>query len=67
MDRTKRILKLLEKHPRGLTTTALAEKCGVSRQTMIADVRELMALGKIEMQTAGPAKLYYIKEGQKAE
>ncbi len=60
MDRTKAILKVLEKNPRGLTTTALAEKCKVSRQTMIKDVSVLLATGRIEMEQAGPAKLYYL-------
>lgn len=62
MDRTKEILKILKENPDGLTTTAIAEKCKAHRATVIADLRELLALRTVRVQKAGPSKIYHLVE-----
>lgn len=59
------ILKLLKRHRNGLNTAEIAEECRVSRPTILADLRELVALKKIRVYEigGGPTKIYQLVEG----
>jgi DeoR/GlpR family transcriptional regulator of sugar metabolism len=60
MDRTKQILRILKKNRDGLTTTDIAKECGVSRATILADIKALLYAKKIRVQEAGTARIYHV-------
>lgn len=55
------IIKILEKHPEGLTVKALSNKIGVSRQTVVKYIFELKGSGIIYRRRVGSATLHYLK------
>ena len=63
-NRMKRILKLLEKHPEGLTMEDFILNLGVTRQTITMDLRELIGSGKVRKREVGSGVIYYLKEGK---
>jgi DNA-binding transcriptional ArsR family regulator len=57
-----KILKVLEKHPEGLTTQTLSQIIGAHRQTITKYVLILEGNGKIYRRRVGSATLHYLKE-----
>ena len=55
------IIKILEKHPEGLTVKALSSKIGVSRQTVVKYIFELKGSGIVYRRRVGSATLHYLK------
>jgi len=55
----RKIMKVLRNCPEGVTIRTIAEKTGISRNTISKYLEILMALGKIEMKNVGPAKVFY--------
>ncbi len=56
----RKIMKVLREYPEGVTIRTLAEKTGISRNTISKYLDILMALGRIEMRSVGPAKVFCI-------
>lgn len=56
----RKIMKVLREYPEGVTIKTLAEKTGISRNTISKYLDILMALGRIEMRSVGPAKVFCI-------
>ena len=56
------IVKLLEKHPEGLTIKEISEKLNLHRQTVTKYVLELKGAGAIIRKRVGSATLHYLKE-----
>jgi len=55
------IIKILERHPEGLTVKTLSDKIGVSRQTVVKYIFELKGSGVIYRRRVGSATLHYLK------
>jgi len=56
-----RIIKILKKHPEGLTTVEIAEKIGMSRHAVTKYIYQLLGEKKIYQREVGTAKLCYLK------
>ncbi len=56
-----RIIKILRKHPEGLTTVEIADKIGMSRHAVTKYVYQLLGEGSILQREVGTAKLCYLK------
>jgi predicted ArsR family transcriptional regulator len=54
-----RIKRLLRDHPRGLTTTAIAKRVGMNRNSTAKHLEVLQAMGNVESTTYGSAKVYF--------
>ncbi len=59
-DAIVRIKKFLRENPKGLTITDLSEMLGVSRNAVAKYMDILLISGQVEMQTYGPAKVYFL-------
>ncbi len=57
------IIKLLKRHPEGLTISSIADHCGIHRHTATKYVYELRGADLITERDIGPAKLIYLKNG----
>ncbi len=55
--------RLLRENPRGLTTTAVAQKLTVNRNTAAKYLDVLHALGEVELRRYGPAKVWFFTPG----
>jgi len=55
------IIRVLSKHPGGLTTQNLSEMIGVSRNTVIRYASELKGEEVIYIRREGPLTLHYLK------
>jgi len=60
-----RIIKVLKKHPEGLTTVEIAEEIGMSRHAVTKYIYQLLGEGLIFQREVGTAKLCYLKGGRK--
>lgn len=58
----KRLVKILETHPEGLTIQELSSIIGVHRQTVTKYVLVLEAKGVIYRRRVGSATLHYLRE-----
>jgi len=58
----KKILRLLEKNPRGLTLIEISKHLGNSRVTIAKYIAELKGEDKIDIRPVGSANLHYKKE-----
>ena len=56
-----RIIKILKKHPEGLTTVDIAEKIGMSRHAVTKYIYQLLGEKKIFQREIGTAKLCFLK------
>lgn len=56
-----KIIKVLKKHPEGLTIIEIADKIGMSRHTITKYVYQLIGEGLIFYREIGTAKLCYLK------
>ena len=56
------IVKILKKHPEGLTLHSLAELSEMNRLTATKYVHELLGEGIVYQRRVGKAKLCYLKE-----
>jgi predicted transcriptional regulator len=56
-----KVVKILSQHPEGLTIQYLADKIGVSRQTVRAYIMELKGEGVVLRRRVGSATLHYLK------
>jgi PAS domain S-box-containing protein len=59
---TARIKEVLEKHPEGLSITALVESVDVNRNTAGRYLENLLLSGQVEMRRFGMAKLYTLSK-----
>lgn len=59
-DAIVRIKKLLRENPKGLTITDLSDGLHVSRNAVAKYMDILLISGQVEMQTYGPAKVYFL-------
>lgn len=57
-----KIIKVIKSYPRGLTVKDIAEKIGVSRQSVSKYLDVLQASGQLEMRALGPSKLFYLSQ-----
>ena len=62
MQLKKKIYGLLKRNPRGFTIQELAEKLGVTRNTVSIGLAELTGARLLEIKKVGRAKLHYINE-----
>jgi len=62
-DFGREILKILAKHPEGLTINQIADELGIHRHTLTKYVYELSGAQKIFVRKVGVAKLCYINGG----
>ena len=58
---TDRVLKVLKKHPKGLTTVEISEEIGMGRHSLSKYIYQLLGEGKISQRKIGTAKLCYLK------
>lgn len=58
----KKIMKLLDGHPEGLTIQKVADLTGMSRLTATKYIHELLGEGKIRERKVGVARLLFSKE-----
>ena len=56
-----KIIKILKKHPEGLTTNEISEIIGMSRHSLAKYIYQLLGEGKIFQREIGTAKLCYLK------
>lgn len=56
------ILRILKKHPEGLTIQKIAKLSGMSRITVTKYIHELIGEGRIHERKVGMARLLYLKE-----
>lgn len=61
------IIKVLNKHPEGLTFSGIARKLNVHRHTLTKYIFELKGSGIIFVRNLGTLKLCYIKKNLLAE
>jgi len=57
-----KIIKVLKKHPDGLTLMEISRLSGMSRLTATKYIHELLGAGMIYQRKIGIAKLCYLKE-----
>lgn len=57
------IIRVLRKHPEGLTITAISELTKLHRHTVTKYLYELRGAGVINEREIGPAKLCYLRDG----
>ena len=57
-----RILKILKKHPRGLTILEISKEIGMSRHAVTKYIYHLLGEKKIRQREVGTAKLCYLRE-----
>ena len=62
-----KILKLLKKHPEGLTIQDLANRLSLHRQTVTKYLLELKGAGIIVRRNVGSATLHYLKKDYSEE
>ncbi|MBN2095710.1 MAG: FIST C-terminal domain-containing protein [Candidatus Aenigmarchaeota archaeon] len=60
----KKVLKVLEENPTGLSITDIAEKANLHRNTVATVVRRLQDKKAVELKKVGLAKVYYLKHYQ---
>ncbi len=58
MDNINRVIQVLKKEPLGYTISELAEKLGVTRNTVALSLAELKGAQKIDIRQVGMAKLH---------
>ncbi len=56
-----KVVKILKKHPEGLTTIDIAEKVGMTRQAVIKYIYLLIGEGLIVQREVGTAKIFYLR------
>jgi predicted transcriptional regulator len=56
-----KVIKILEKHPEGLTTVEISKEIGMSRHTIAKYVYQLLGEGLIFQREVGTAKICYLK------
>ncbi len=56
-----KIIKILSKHPEGLSITEIANFLGVHRHTITKYIYQLLGAGIIQQRKVGPAKLFYLR------
>ncbi|MFQ6068083.1 MAG: helix-turn-helix domain-containing protein [Candidatus Bathyarchaeia archaeon] len=56
------ILKLLERHPEGLSITMITRLLGSSKITVSKYIHELLGEEKIHQRVEGKVKLHYLKK-----
>ena len=61
-DPKKNIVKILKKHPEGLTLHSLAKLSDMNRLTATKYVHELLGEGIVYQRRVGKAKLCYLKD-----
>lgn len=54
----KKLIKTLQKHPRGLTITELIRVSGLSRSAILMELAKLEGANKVSIRRAGMAKIY---------
>jgi len=57
-----RISEILKEHPLGLNITEISKELNITRNTAGRYLDMLLATGHVEMQTAGPVKIYTLSE-----
>ncbi|NIO44413.1 MAG: HTH domain-containing protein [Candidatus Aenigmarchaeota archaeon] len=60
-----KIIRILKKHPEGLTTVEIAEKIKMSRHAVTKYIYQLLGEGLIFQREVGTAKLCYLKGRRK--
>jgi len=58
----KQLVKLLEKHPEGLTVREISKQVSLHRQTVTKYLFELKGAGMVYRRPIGSATLYYLVE-----
>ena len=61
-DHYSKIVKILSKHPEGLTTVDIAKLLGSHRQTIAKYIYLLVGKGKVYQRKVGSAKICYLKK-----
>ena len=56
-----KIIKILKKHPEGLTTVDIAKEIGMTRHSVTKYIYQLLGEGLIFQREIGTAKLCYLK------
>jgi DNA-binding IclR family transcriptional regulator len=64
-EKRDRILKILKKHPEGLTVQDIARLADINRATASKYIFGLIVEGLAYQRKLGPAKLCYLKEKKK--
>ena len=60
-ENTRKIIRVLKEHPKGLTIKQIAKESGMTRQTSSKYVLALTVEGAVVCRKIGPAKLCYLK------
>jgi len=56
------LLRVLKEHPRGMSVSDLAAAVGVNRNTVSRYLDVLLVSGRVEMETYGKAKVFYLSQ-----
>ncbi|MBU5682203.1 MAG: winged helix-turn-helix transcriptional regulator [Candidatus Aenigmatarchaeota archaeon] len=58
-ENAKRILRLLEKNPRGMTITEISNSLNLNRHTVTKILERLLIEKRVDFDERGPAKVFY--------
>jgi len=58
-ENAKKIIKLLEKNPRGMTITEIANALNLNRHTVTKILERLLIEKRVDFDERGPAKVFY--------
>ncbi len=58
----KKLMRVLQKHPDGLTITELVNVSILSRSAILIELARLEGANKVKVRRAGMAKIYLLKE-----
>lgn len=61
-ERVNRIKQILKWHPRGMTISDLTKKMQINRNLVAKNLDMLVISGQVEMETVGPAKVYFLSQ-----
>ncbi len=59
----KKLLGVLQKHPRGLTITELVDASKLSRSAVLIELARLEGANRVTVRRAGMAKIYSLMRG----
>lgn len=63
----KKLIKILQKHPRGKTITELVNISALSRSAILMELAKLEGANKVVVRRAGMAKIYSLTEEDEEE